>query len=79
LKFIPNGKSGEYKAIADITIKGITKEIKFYVIPSEKGSTADITIDRTDFNVRYGSGSFFDNLGDKTIYDNFELTVNLVY
>jgi hypothetical protein len=28
--------------------------------------------------VRYGSGSFFDNLGDKTIYDEFDLEVNLV-
>ena len=41
-------------------------------------ATADITIDRSDFNVRYGSGSFFDNLGDKTIYDEFDLSLKLV-
>ena len=77
--FIPNGREGEYKVIADLTIKGITKEIKFYANVGENNATADITVDRTEFDVRYGSGSFFDNLGDKTIYDNFDLTVNLVY
>jgi hypothetical protein len=38
---------------------------------------ANIVIDRSKYNVRYGSGSFFDNLGDKTIYDEFKLKVNL--
>lgn len=37
----------------------------------------DIIIDCFDFDVRYGFGSFFDNLGDKIIYDEFELIVNL--
>ena len=41
-------------------------------------ATADIKIDRTDFNVRYGSGSFFDGLGDKTIYDEFDLMATIV-
>ena len=41
-------------------------------------ATAKITLDRTDFDVRYGSGSFFDNLGDKTIYDEFDRQVSLV-
>ena len=36
-----------------------------------------LTLDRTDFDVRYGSGTFFSNLGDKTIYDDFELTINV--
>ncbi|MEM6830845.1 MAG: YceI family protein, partial [Bacteroidota bacterium] len=30
------------------------------------------------FDVKYGSGSFFDNLGDKTIYDDFNLNISLV-
>ena len=38
----------------------------------------DIKIDRSKYDVRYGSNSFFDNLGDKAIYDEFDLTVNLV-
>ena len=28
-------------------------------------------IDRTKFDIRYGSGQFFDNLGDNMIYDDF--------
>jgi polyisoprenoid-binding protein YceI len=65
-----------------LTIKESTKEIKFNALITEadgmKTATADITLDRTDYNVRYGSGSFFDGLGDKTIYDEFDLSVSLV-
>lgn len=81
-KAVPRGTPGDYKVIGDLTIKGISKEIKFYTHIDEMDdkvkATADITIDRTDFDVRYGSGTFFDNLGDKTIYDEFELNVSLV-
>lgn len=80
-KVISRGTPGAYKVIGNLTIKETTKEIKFNTQVEEKDgkkvATADITIDRSDFDVRYGSGSFFDNLGDKTIYDEFELTVNL--
>lgn len=81
-KVISRGTPGSYKVIGDLTIKETTKQIKFNTQVEEKDgkkvATADITIDRSEFNVRYGSGSFFDNLGDKTIYDEFELSVNLV-
>lgn len=81
-KVISRGTPGSYKVIGDLTIKETTKEIKFNAQIDEKEgkkvATADITVDRSEFDVRYGSGSFFDNLGDKTIYDEFELTVNLV-
>jgi polyisoprenoid-binding protein YceI len=79
---VSRGKPGEYKIVGDLTIKETTKEIKFNTVITEKDgkkvANADITIDRSEYNVRYGSGSFFDNLGDKTIYDEFELSVNLV-
>lgn len=79
---VSRGKPGEYKIVGDLTIKETTKEIKFNTVINEEAgkrvATADITIDRSEYNVRYGSGSFFDNLGDKTIYDEFELSVNLV-
>jgi len=81
-KVISRGTPGSYKVIGNLTIKETTKQIKFNTQVEEKDgkkvATADITIDRSEFNVRYGSGSFFDNLGDKTIYDEFELSVNLV-
>jgi polyisoprenoid-binding protein YceI len=78
-KAISRGKVGEYKIVADLTIKGITKEIKFDANVAAGAATAAITIDRTDFDVRYGSGSFFDNLGDKTVYDEFTVNVKLAY
>lgn len=79
---VHRGTEGSYKVIADLTIKGITKPVKFNAQFSEeegmKIATADIVVDRSDYDVRYGSGSFFDNLGDKTIYDEFTLVVKLV-
>ena len=39
---------------------------------------ATIEVDRSKYDVRYGSSSFFDNLGDKVIYDVFELEVELI-
>ena len=81
-KVAAKGTPGDYKVAGDITIKETTKEIKFYAHVEDEGdmkvATADITLDRTDYDVRYGSGSFFDGLGDKTIYDDFELSVKLV-
>ena len=37
-----------------------------------------MVVDRTRYDIKYGSGSFFDSLGDKTIYDEFTLNINLV-
>jgi polyisoprenoid-binding protein YceI len=78
-KAISRGKVGEYKIVADLTIKGITKEIKFDANVAGGAATAAITIDRADFDIKFGSGSFFDNLGDKTIYDEFTVNVKLAY
>ena len=72
---------GNYKVKGDLTIKGITQSIEFTVNLHKHDESVHISgkmlIDRTKFNVRYGSGSFFDNLGDKTIYDDFELNLDL--
>jgi len=65
----------------NLTIKGITKEIKFEAKVSNGGdkitATGTIVLDRTDFDVKYSSGSFFENLGDKVIYDEFKIEVSL--
>jgi len=79
---IPTDSKGNYKIIGNLTIKKTTKEIRFPAQVTEANglvtATGKITVDRSDFDVRYGSGSFFDNLGDKTIYDDFDLQVNIV-
>ncbi|MBT8263749.1 MAG: YceI family protein [Muriicola sp.] len=68
-----------YEVVGDLTIKGITKAITFDVSIYGSKATATLKIDRANYDIRYGSGSFFDNLGDKTIYDEFDLVVDLVF
>jgi len=70
---------GKYKVQADLTIKGKTESISFDANVEKNMATAEITIDRTKFDVKYGSGSFFDDLGDNMIYDDFVLNVNLAF
>ncbi|MHA8051384.1 YceI family protein [Aquirufa sp. ROCK-SH2] len=66
----------------NMTIKGITKAITFPAQISVAGgkvaASATITLDRTDYNIKYGSKKFFESIGDKAIYDDFALTVSLV-
>lgn len=66
-----------YSVTGDLTIKGTTKPVTFVVSLYENKATATLKVDRAKYDVRYGSGSFFDNLGDKTIYDEFDLVVDL--
>ena len=39
--------------------------------------TAKLVFDRSKYDVRYGSGSFFENLGNRLILDDIELEVTL--
>jgi polyisoprenoid-binding protein YceI len=71
------GAENEYKITGNLTIKEVTKEVKFNATVSKTAANADIELDRTDFDVKYGSASFFDNLKDKAINDEFDITVNL--
>ncbi|HEX2921708.1 MAG TPA: YceI family protein [Bacteroidales bacterium] len=56
----------------DLTIKAATHPIEFITTKQEKDGGiwfySTITIDRTKYDVRYGSGKFFENLGDRTIF-----------
>ena len=66
----------------NLTIKGITNPVSFTATSSKDGQSTvykgTITIDRSKYNVKYGSKSYFDNLGDKVIYDEFTLDFSLV-
>lgn len=66
----------------NLTIKGTTLPIEFKAARQTKEDGewffANIVIDRTKYNIRYGSGTFFDNLGDKTIFDEFKIKVTLL-
>lgn len=66
---------------ANLTIKGITNEITFpatvSVVDGVLTATAEIEVDRSKFDVRYGSDSFFDNLGNKAIDNIIRFSVTL--
>lgn len=68
-----------YEVTGDLTIKGKTQPVTFNMEVNEDSATAKLVIDRTKYGIRYGSGSFFSNLGDNTINNNFTLDVNLRY
>lgn len=69
------------KAIGTLTIKGITQPvtIPLSIIKSANSKTlkAKISIDRTKYGIKYNSKSFFGNLGDKAIKNNFDLAFTI--
>jgi polyisoprenoid-binding protein YceI len=81
LKGSDSFEKGSAVVRGELTIKGVTNPIEFKAAMQKKDDGtwfyANIVIDRTKYNIKYGSGSFFDNLGDKTIYDEFKLKVAL--
>ena len=70
-------------SVGNLNLKAATKELRFNAdiktVEGKQTAVAKITLDRSEYDIRYGSGSFFENLGDKTIYDEFDLEINLVY
>jgi polyisoprenoid-binding protein YceI len=77
-KIVAKGKNS-YEATADLTIKDVTKSVSFPISIYGSKATATLKIDRTDYGLRYGSASFIDNIGDKAIYDEFDLVVDLEF
>lgn len=81
---IKNAKPGtdNYTITADLTIKGITKEITFpsmVVVSKDKViANSSIDINRAAYDVRYGSKTFFESIGDKAIDDVFNIKVRLI-
>ncbi|CAN5193804.1 hypothetical protein BH23BAC2_BH23BAC2_02650 [soil metagenome] len=76
---IKEKSNGVYAVVGNLTIKDDTHPVNFDLQWRNNTASTNLTIDRSKFNVRYGSGSFFDNLGDNTIYDNFDLEINLKF
>ena len=70
--------NGKATLTGDITIKDKTERIAFDVLKEGEIYKAEVEIDRSKFDVRYGSKSFFNNLGDNAIDDIFTLRIKLV-
>tara|TARA_B100000900_G_C20314210_1_gene607425 strand:- start:33 stop:647 length:615 start_codon:yes stop_codon:yes gene_type:complete len=71
--------NNKYNVVANLTIKDVTESIEFETELINNKAIAEIIIDRTKFDIKYSSGSFFKNLGDKMIYDDFSISVNINY
>lgn len=70
---------GKLAVTGNLTIKDVTKSITIPATVSTEGGVTTFTSDkfmvnRADFNVKYGSKSFFDNLKDKFIDDLMEMS-----
>jgi polyisoprenoid-binding protein YceI len=74
--------NNEYKLEGVLTIKDISHPISFTakveIFTATLHALGEMAVDRTLYNIRYGSGKFIDNLGDKLIYDDFVLQFKLV-
>lgn len=78
-------KAGEpnYRLTGDLTIKGMAHKITFPATvtvdaTSVRAMAKGVKIDRTLYGIRYGSGKFFQNLGDKVIDDHFLIDFDVV-
>ncbi len=70
-------KGNTWKLAGDLTIKGTSAPITFDADVTKTAATGVVKFDRTTYDVKYGSGKFIPNLGDKMIYDEVQLTVTL--
>lgn len=75
--------AGKINVTGNLTIKGATHPISFAANVARSGkkvtaTATNIPVDRTKYDVRYGSKSFFSSIGDKAIDDIFTLDVTLV-
>jgi polyisoprenoid-binding protein YceI len=78
-KKIATKSANLYTVTADLTIKGITKPVTFDLTVNGNSATTAFKVDRTKYDIKYNSKSFFESIGDKAIYDDFELTVALKF
>jgi polyisoprenoid-binding protein YceI len=70
-----------FEVTADLTIKGKKSPVTFKTFVTESGktvkATGKLTFDRSKFDVRFGSTSFFEGLGDRAIYNDVELAIDV--
>ena len=69
--------NGKWMVNGFLTIKDISHPVLFEMANTAEGWNASLVFDRSKYNVKFRSGTFFENLGDKLIYDDIELNINL--
>ena len=69
-------KDGKFSGV--LTIKGVSRPASFGVMLTGHKYVGTASFNRTEFGIIYGSGSFFEDLGDKMISDLVEVEFSLV-
>jgi polyisoprenoid-binding protein YceI len=77
IKSVKKDKADSYKISGDLTIKGKTAPVSFDALATTEKASGKIIFDRTKYDIKYGSGKFFQGLGDKMIMDDVQLDVTL--
>jgi polyisoprenoid-binding protein YceI len=77
-----NDPEATHLVYGNLTLKETVKEVGFKAnVQMQDGTimvnTPAFTIDRTQWGIKYGSPSFFENLKDKAISNDIGLTINL--
>ena len=71
--------SEKYNLEGDLTVKGMTHPISLSITTMKNKWIANLTFDRSKYDVRFRSGTFFENLGDKLIYDDIIIESELIF
>ena len=74
--------AGKMMMSGNLTMLSISQNISFPVQVTSQDNMVQVksetfTIDRTKWGINYGSKSIFDNLGDKFIDDDMEITIDV--
>lgn len=74
--------TNEYIVTGNLTIKEKTNPITFIAkvntISNQTIAEATLVFDRSKYDIKFGSQSFFENLGDKLVYDDVDMNIKLV-
>ena len=82
VEMVPTQRNGRmYNVTGDLTIKGITHPASFTCLVEDVDdgvhAHGSLSFDRTKYDIRYRSGAFFEDLGDKMIMDEVHLNFDL--
>lgn len=73
----------EYSVTGHLTIKGKTNPLTFPVKLRRENNRllveATMTFDRSMYDIKFGSQSFYENLGDKLVYDDIDIAIKLSF
>ena len=86
-QILPEQTPATYRLSGELTIKGVTKPIKFIAIMKQNGSTitatANVTINRTDWNINHHPNptpwDVFKGVKDNLVDDEISVSLELLF